>query len=787
MNPCNSSHTKYKAVTGFLLAGTIAVCFMLALVLVYQVDPASAQEPASPLLQALTCTDTPTSIPRPTRTPTRVPRPTNTPTFVISFTLNITIEPAPNAGGRAHLLPQQAPCPPTNTPAGPTSTPREPRDTAVPTDTATGTLSPSLTPTITPTPTNTATNSPTNSPTRTSTRTFTLIPTRTFTRIPTRTPTNTFIPTETATPTETSTATATPTSTDTPTPTQTPLASAHMVLGEFRTSGPGGSTDQFIEIYNPTGSSLNIGGWQVKGSNSSGSVVTSIVIRDNTLLLPGQHFLLAQSGYSGSVVADQIYTTAISDDGGFALADADGRIIDQVGMSAGSAFVEGTPLSPFISNTDQSYERKPGGAAGNCYDTGNNALDFQLTTKSDPQNLSSAPIFCNDVTTLTPTATATTTSTPSVTPSVPPTQTATVPPTPAPTATAIAPAAGGNIQNQSLGGVAQFRFDYFVNNIRGPESVFSAGLANLLPNLLLAILLAIVFGLFGTLLGDTLENHEAEVRRLFGPLSRFMNTGTNLESMLGAQLGRRGAAWVGDAFKVIVVLLIYGVVFAFLDPNFTFDREDALELVGAVTLSFGLIAIIDSVVKFIYERRHGAKATVRLHGANFLLVAFSVIFSRTAALSPGILFGKPGGLEGEEKGDPYRINLVGIGSVGLAALAAWLFMMFVPRQGATGWNLWVATVLALIFAVGIQTLFFEMIPLRGLYGRSIIERNRFVWFVLFIAVIFMFMQTQLNPEGSFVSAFNRPNMEILALFVLAFCAFSAAVWLYFARRSQAAS
>ena len=89
-------------------------------------------------------------------------------------------------------------------------------------------------------------------------------------------------------------------------------------------------------------------------------------------------------------LADQTYGTGFTDDGGVAIARGDGTILDQVGLSAGSAFREGTPLASLgTSNLNRGYERKPGGADGSTNDVGDNSSDFELETPSAPQNLSS--------------------------------------------------------------------------------------------------------------------------------------------------------------------------------------------------------------------------------------------------------------------------------------------------------------------------------------------------------------------------------------------------------------
>jgi uncharacterized protein (TIGR03437 family) len=166
-----------------------------------------------------------------------------------------------------------------------------------------------------------------------------------------------------------------------------------LLISEFRTRGPSGASDEFVEIYNPMTSTLTIGGLKVRASNASGTISDRVTITPGTTLGPGCHYLLANSssgGFSGATPANQTYGTGITDDGGIAITGSNvTRIIDAVGMSAGSAYKEGTTLAPLSGTADQSYERKPGGTFGNGVDTNNNAGDFRLTTPSNSQNSSS--------------------------------------------------------------------------------------------------------------------------------------------------------------------------------------------------------------------------------------------------------------------------------------------------------------------------------------------------------------------------------------------------------------
>ncbi|MBI1801075.1 MAG: lamin tail domain-containing protein, partial [Chloroflexi bacterium] len=281
----------------------------------------------------------------------------------------------------------------TPTPTGTATATSTPTATETPTATATATGTPTDTPTATATPTSTPTSTATATPTVTPTVTATAIPTPTATETPTSTPTATETPT--ATPTSTATSTSTTTATASPRPTSTPSIPPHVVISEIRTNGPDGFTDEFIELFNAANVPANIGGWRLRSSTSTGIISDVLTVTVGIVLQPGQHYLVAHTNYSGTVAPDQWYSNGVGNFAGVALFLPNGvKIMDQVGMSLGTTYKEGTPLFALTGNLDRSYERRAGGAAGSCTDTQNNAADFQVITPSDPQNLTSAPTIC---------------------------------------------------------------------------------------------------------------------------------------------------------------------------------------------------------------------------------------------------------------------------------------------------------------------------------------------------------------------------------------------------------
>ncbi|WP_426687414.1 Calx-beta domain-containing protein [Rhodanobacter ginsengiterrae] len=176
-----------------------------------------------------------------------------------------------------------------------------------------------------------------------------------------------------------------------------PALASDLTISNFRVRGPSGGNDEFVELHNGSSTALDVGGYTLLGSNASGTTGTRATLPAGTSIAPGCYLLLtngASSGYSGSVSGDVVYKTGITDTGGMAIADVGGTVLDQVGLSDGSAYGEGTRLASLGStNADQSYARISG-AAGRLQDTDNNAVDFTLQSPSLPHNAGST---CSDL------------------------------------------------------------------------------------------------------------------------------------------------------------------------------------------------------------------------------------------------------------------------------------------------------------------------------------------------------------------------------------------------------
>ena len=168
--------------------------------------------------------------------------------------------------------------------------------------------------------------------------------------------------------------------------------SDHLVLSEVVVDVTGvESAGEMVEIYNPTGDTVDIGGWDIAYKTATGSSFSGkATIPTGSDIGPYGFYLVG--GDNVSPTPDHIDTSLgfAATGGHVALRDASNTIIDKLGY--------GTALDPEGSaapapGQDKSLERDPGDSdplKGNGEDSDNNQNDFQIRNTPEPQNTSSA-------------------------------------------------------------------------------------------------------------------------------------------------------------------------------------------------------------------------------------------------------------------------------------------------------------------------------------------------------------------------------------------------------------
>jgi len=147
-------------------------------------------------------------------------------------------------------------------------------------------------------------------------------------------------PTATITPSPTNTFTPTPTPTLTPSVTPTPAGLRSAIINEVAWAGTasGLSDDEWIELYNPGNTPINLTGWNLKAADGTPDIVLSGSIPAGGYFLLERGANLSDDTAVSDLPADQIYTgNALSNSGEeLTLLDGSNEIIDTANGNGGS-------------------------------------------------------------------------------------------------------------------------------------------------------------------------------------------------------------------------------------------------------------------------------------------------------------------------------------------------------------------------------------------------------------------------------------------------------------------
>ncbi|MBX3053578.1 MAG: lamin tail domain-containing protein [Caldilineaceae bacterium] len=188
----------------------------------------------------------------------------------------------------------------------------------------------------------------------------------------------------------------------------------HVVISEVQVAGSV-ANDEFIELYNPTASEVDMTGWRLTRKTSNGNTTQNFWLSfpSGTKIRAYGYFLVVSPEYTGSVTKDLTYDTGthLAPDNTIILYSDQGlTVVDIVGYGTITNNTDGYEGSAFPSSppNGQSIERKafyfskqsdmsdpyPHASFGNSYDSGNNEDDFITQTTPNPQNSSSPTERC---------------------------------------------------------------------------------------------------------------------------------------------------------------------------------------------------------------------------------------------------------------------------------------------------------------------------------------------------------------------------------------------------------
>ena len=179
----------------------------------------------------------------------------------------------------------------------------------------------------------------------------------------------------------------------------------HLVISQvYGGGGNSGATykNDFIELFNPTGNTIDVTGWSVQYASSTGTswAVTSL----SGSIAPGHYYLIQEAAGTGGTTnlptADATGTLNLSGTvGKVALLNTttlvtsgiscpSTNVVDFVGFGTATNCSETSPTGN-LSNTTSALRNNSG-----CTDTDNNVSDFTTTNAPNPRNSASPTNNC---------------------------------------------------------------------------------------------------------------------------------------------------------------------------------------------------------------------------------------------------------------------------------------------------------------------------------------------------------------------------------------------------------
>ncbi|MCF6277042.1 MAG: lamin tail domain-containing protein [Candidatus Magasanikbacteria bacterium] len=167
----------------------------------------------------------------------------------------------------------------------------------------------------------------------------------------------------------------------------------HIIITEIQVAGEGGTTDEFVEIFNPTANKINLDGWKLYKLTKTNTTTKHILIDFIGKIGSQKYLLLTHQNYSNvSTTADFIFNNSktIAPNNTIVLENNKGEIVDMVGYGKATVFEGVSPVNKPASAKNFSRIK----IQNDFQDTNENSNDF-IKNDADPQNNSYIPPLNN--------------------------------------------------------------------------------------------------------------------------------------------------------------------------------------------------------------------------------------------------------------------------------------------------------------------------------------------------------------------------------------------------------
>ncbi|MFC2029025.1 hypothetical protein ACFLTX_03755 [Chloroflexota bacterium] len=323
----------------------------------------------------------------------------------------------------------------------------------------------------------------------------------------------------------------------------------------------------------------------------------------------------------------------------------------------------------------------------------------------------------------------------------------------------------------------------------------SLDIAVILANLLLAALLMIPFAYANELLGRMLKAYEEKRRNSRKASNWLTKIGAWLSGDLSTNLG--GGIVFRDKLRILFIILVYGLVFSFMDNSWKPFSREGLTLFISMAAIFGLVGLVDDFIQWRMIRKWDLPINLKFKPFNLLVAGISILVTRFLPLLPGLMFGTPELMETDDdavsRSRKIKLLLTSVITFSLFGLIAWSTTIWtrgilqdpsklpgISRTLIAG----IEAFMLIIVAVVIDNFFAHMLAFPGSFGALLKKISRVLWYIGLFIMTFIFIHTLINPDADILTALRDGNVILFVAVVASYVLIVFISYLIFRYRNQ---
>ena len=241
----------------------------------------------------------------------------------------------------------------------------------------------------------------------------------------------------------------------------------------------------------------------------------------------------------------------------------------------------------------------------------------------------------------------------------------------------------------------------------------------------------------------------------------------------------------------IGILALAAAVYGIQEPGFGLNDQTLVLMAGFMGAFALQIYVYEGGQKLISER-YGWPSAIKVFPAGLAIAVVCVLATKIEGLSPGLVYGfvaahaftGPANLTIEQDGK--RVFYPGLALLALGA-GAW-FLVGPLRDLANDSESLLATIPEAIavglFVSAVQSMFFQMIPIRFMDGHKILRWSKPAWLFMAVLTAFLFWHALLNADRDSIDAVGSTNTIAALVLVLICFLITSATYLFFRVRQN---